>query len=418
MHGQAIIFDSKEIPPPLCGDEPGSFAEDTLSRRLPDIARRVLEDEDWPLEGRARLQALIDEMPHGRIRPIMDEGAPDLGLWEDWLPPFLGQTWLDAPWFAAEVYFFRRVLEATGYFRPGRGQGVDPYRRQKLEGLKGVLDQLRPLCAALEGAPGQGASQGATAGPTVVGPTVVGLLHSVIWGNQADLSVWPVDGDQPANHSGDQRLAHLLADDSQAFADFLAQAGDGLPRVDFILDNVGLELAYDLLLADFLLGSGKTRTVRFYVKPFPTYVSDATAADVLALAAHIAGAEDETLRRLGTRLHGCLDEQRLELHTDLYWVSPLAGWEMPPETRREIGRAGLLVSKGDANYRRWLGDRHWPFTTPIDEILAYSPAPLLLLRVLKSEIVAGLKPRQAEEMDQKDPEWLFNGSWGVIQFVP
>ena len=119
------------FPDPLRGNEPGSFAEDTLSRRLPGIARQVLQNGDWAPDAARRLQALADEMPHGRVRPLQDVEAPDAALWQAYLPPYLGQTWLDAPWFALEMYFFRRILEATGYFQDGPGQGLDPYRSQK-----------------------------------------------------------------------------------------------------------------------------------------------------------------------------------------------------------------------------------------------------------------------------------------------
>jgi len=91
---------------------------------------------------------------------------------------------------------------------------------------------------------------------------------------------------------------------------------------------------------------------------------------------------------------------------------------MPASLRRKLSEADLLISKGDANYRRLLGDRHWPFTTPFDDIVGYLPAPLLALRTFKSEVAAGLHPEQVADLDKNDPDWLINGKWGVIQFVP
>jgi hypothetical protein len=200
-------------------------------------------------------------------------------------------------------------------------------------------------------------------------------------------------------------------------AEFVLKHTANLAKVDFILDNVGLELAYDLLLADFLLSRGLTEQIRLHAKPFPTYVSDATIPDIRALVAHLAQAPEPRVRCLGSRLQAGLGGDRLHLQTSLFWTSPLPAWEMPPEMRQELARAGLLISKGDANYRRWLGDRHWPFTTPIQQIIAYRPAPLLLMRVLKAEIVAGLQPEQPEKLYQDDPNWLFDGRSGLIQFV-
>ena len=188
-------------------------------------------------------------------------------------------------------------------------------------------------------------------------------------------------------------------------------------RVDIILDNVGLELAYDLLLADFLIEQGLSQKIVLHAKVYPTYVSDVTILDIQHMIDHLAGMDSKLTSALGKRLRAHRETGRLELFAHPYWISPLPAWEMPPGLRQELGGADLLVSKGDANYRRWLGDRHWETTLPVQEIAAYRPAPLLLIRVLKSELVTGLKPGQAQEMDGRDPRWLFNGGWGVIQFI-
>jgi uncharacterized protein with ATP-grasp and redox domains len=397
-----------QLPLPMRGNKPGSFAEDTLSRRLPGIARSLL-DEPWHPLARTRLQALVDDMPAGHLRPIQDPGAPDLMSWHTDLQPYLGQTWLEAPWFVAELYFFRRILEATGYFQPGAGQGVDPYRSQKSKGLLGVTGQLEQALARLE--PAQ---------PPCDEPlqeTLSRLFHTVLWGNRADLSIWPAGGAQPQTAAEGQPDVQLLVDDAPAVVEFILNPGNALSRVDFILDNVGLELAYDLLLADFLLQRGLVSQVRLHAKPFPTYVSDATIPDIRAFIVYLAQAPEPGVRRLGNRLQAGLEDDRLHLQTSFFWTSPLPAWEMPPELRQELEHASLLINKGDANYRRWLGDRCWPFTAPIQQIISYRPAPLLFLRVMKADVVAGLQPGQPEQLTQADPTWMFDGRSGLVQFV-
>jgi hypothetical protein len=68
------------------------------------------------------------------------------------------------------------------------------------------------------------------------------------------------------------------------------------------------------------------------------------------------------------------------------------------------------------NYRRLLGDRHWPFETRFSDIVAYSPAPLLALRTLKSEVGCGLSRRQLDALSNNNESWRTNGEYGVIQF--
>jgi hypothetical protein len=36
---------------------------------------------------------------------------------------------------------------------------------------------------------------------------------------------------------------------------------------------------------------------------------------------------------------------------------------------------------------------------------------------LKSEVACGLAPEQPAALRQKDPQWLIDGRWGVIQFA-
>jgi hypothetical protein len=93
-------------------------------------------------------------------------------------------------------------------------------------------------------------------------------------------------------------------------------------------------------------------------------------------------------------------------------------WAMPDDLRILLAEADVVLAKGDANYRRALGDAHWPFTTPLADVVSYFPAPMVFLRTCKAEVIAGLSNAQVRELQQRDPAWLTNGEWGVIQFVP
>ena len=68
------------------------------------------------------------------------------------------------------------------------------------------------------------------------------------------------------------------------------------------------------------------------------------------------------------------------------------------------------------NYRRLLGDRNWPYTTSIKEIIKYFPTSLLILRTLKSPIIVNLNERQVEKFKTEDIDWLINGKRGIIQY--
>jgi uncharacterized protein with ATP-grasp and redox domains len=400
------------LPGPLLCSEPGSFAHFTVTVRLPNILRVVLAENAFPAQVEERLKAMLAEIPQGQVQPLEDPGAPDVEDWAQYVIPYLDQVWVQLPWFFAETYFYRRILEATGYFQPGPTLGLDPFIAQKRRVLAQGEGALRALSTQVHDLREQ-----AQADPALKARGLKRLIGLNLWGNQADLSMWSVDDEGRPEHTDlQQQEAHLLVDDSAAIVEHLLSRQDQ-PRVDFILDNAGPELLFDLALTDYLLATGTAGTVRYHLKLHPTFVSDAMIKDVVETVGVLAAHADPRIRALADRLRKHLEAGRLQLQMDRFWNSPLPMWEMPARVRRELERSDLLISKGDANYRRLLGDLHWPPTTPAADVLRYAPAPLAALRVAKGEIVVGLQPGQPEALFEKDPNWMVDGQWGLIQFV-
>ena len=395
---------SLPLPQPLRGVEIGTFAHNTITVRMPNIARRTLAENDVPSDVVANVEALIDEIDNGRIRPLTDGHD-----WDEYTAVYEGQNWLTPPWFFSETYFYRRILEATGYFGNGPTAGHDPFASQKKQGLIATMPATRALAARLSDWLAQGLQE----------TTFANLLAIDLWGNQADLSLWPTDaGEKPDHADSASQQEHLLTDDTTAVTHYLTTRLQDSPttRLDFLIDNAGFELIGDLALADYLLSSNACQTVRFHLTIHPTFVSDAMISDVQATIAYLQADEDEHVRAFGNRLAECVVNGRFQLHTHPYWTSPLPGWELPTDLQVNLSAASLIISKGDANYRRLLGDRHWPYITPFDDVVCYLPTPLVALRTLKSDVLIGIKPGQQAVLDQKDPDWLINGRWGLIQF--
>lgn len=398
------------VPPPLRGADRGSFAEDTIKRRLPEIARRVLRENDLPDtapstgsgQAKAAIESLIDEMPYALVRPLTDTHAPDTAVWQPAIDRYRSQNWLEIPWFFAETYFFRRIIEAIDYFHTG----LDPYRVQKEEALRQGLTAVHTLARTL--VLGQNAGW--------QGDVFRRLLLAALWGTQVDLSLWGTDAAEKPDHTDDKaRLAHLLVDDRTAVTDHLYPLEQ--IRLDILVDNAGPELLADLMLADYLLSCGKAGQVHLHLKLYPTFVSDATPQDVAHTVENLCQVALEPVRLWGERLLKAQADGRLQTHTPPFMISPHSLWQMPDEFRRELAQAHLVISKGDANYRRALGDAHWPFTTPFADVVSYLPAPTLFLRVCKSNVLAGLTPDQLTTLNEQDADWVTSGRWGVLQWV-
>jgi hypothetical protein len=185
--------------------------------------------------------------------------------------------------------------------------------------------------------------------------------------------------------------------------------------VDILLDNVGYELACDLVLADFLLASRRAARVTLHAKAHPVFVSDVIEPDIHTTLDFLVFEGQRACKDLAIRLRHALLCEKLVLRHHPFWTSPLAAWDMPADLQAELSPASLIISKGDANYRRLLGDRHWPIDLPFSSVVDYLPCPVLALRTLKSEIAVGVAPAR---IPTGDPDWMINGRWGLIEFSP
>ena len=157
--------------------EPGSFARSTITERKPQIIRQVMADNPYPPEIVAQLNDLVDEIATRPIQPVR-EAAPDVGFWNQALMQYPQCTWFEVPWYFAETYFYRRVLEAVFYFQDGDWKNYDPFQVQKRRQIETDIASFASewdSFIAVE--------------PDLAFET---LLHSCLWGNRGDLSNFTV----------------------------------------------------------------------------------------------------------------------------------------------------------------------------------------------------------------------------------
>jgi DHA3 family macrolide efflux protein-like MFS transporter len=387
------------LPPLLMTSDPDSFARSTIVKRKPHIIRQVIADNDYPPDIVAALDAFGEEIASQPMRPL-SEKAPDVASWNEELARYEGKTWLEVGWYFAETFFYRRLLEAVRYFQPGPWEGRDPFAVPKHAHIERAVAHLA-----------SGWDQLVAADPEI---GFEALLHSCLWGNRADLSNYTVKVGAQGGLAVREERHKLLIDHTDAVKELMM---GGLKRVDFINDNVGSDLLFDIALADFLLAQGWVGEVVFHLKDRPFFVSDANPSDVRLTIALLAGAPDPLVQAFGARVGDHVASGRLVLRDDSFWTSYRMFRDFPPPLREDLARADLVILKGDVNYRRLLGDRHWLHTTRLEDIADYFPAPFLVLRPLKGEIMVGLQPGQAEALAAEDPDWLLNGQRGIVQLV-
>jgi hypothetical protein len=380
-------------PPRIRTDDSNPFAHHTLSVRVPAIVNEAIErNPDYAPEVRAALTALARAQTENRALPEIESAGPGADGWRAALHARAGESWLRTDWFFAETYAYRQLVDRVGFWVDGR----DPFLPNKRE------EYASPAHSeALERALGLRLSRE---------ERLHALLGAALFGNRIDLSF------APSREHGTGVGADDLLTDERELAVSLVMRGSG--PVHVICDNAGTELSCDLALADFVLSELGAEVV-LHVKAHPTFVSDAIEHDVLRFLGRAERERDFeiTLPRDGAamvaRLAAAHASGQMRLSSHLFWNGPESLWDLPEELAQGFASARLVVLKGDANYRRAVGDAVWPPSTPFRDVAAYFPAPLLALRTLKSDPVVGLRPGQAEELDRVDARWRVNGKRGV-----
>ena len=164
-------------------------------------------------------------------------------------------------------------MEATGFFRPNdAGYKRDPFNLQKQRGFEVAKDLVGDLAALL---------RERIQSREKVDETIARLLKASLWGNQADLSMWPVGkGDEGEKREPNSIADRILIDDTDRIVARMLGSSPSLDRVDIILDNAGFELLTDLLLADYVLSSGLSSILYLHPKSYPIFVSDVIPVDL------------------------------------------------------------------------------------------------------------------------------------------
>lgn len=384
----------KALPPLIMTSEPGSFARNTIEERKPLIIDQILQDFDYTPSIRNELIQFKSELTGGLVKPLTEETS-DREIWDKDIRPWLGKTWLEIPWFLAETFFYRRILEIVHYFSPGPFQNQDPYKRLKDKELLDAVHIFTQTNGSIS-----------SEQPYEMFKRV---CFQAMWGNRGDLSNLQVfDTDM-----GEQS-EHIILDQSAAAYDLLKLKPS---KIAYFMDNAGRELFFDLALIDYLLQSDLAETITLYLKNQPFFVSDVMPADLEKTLLVLSASNIDSNYELGYRLQNALKDGRIAIETPVFLTTSCMYREMPHVSFKQLGEYDLTILKGDVNYRRLFDDRHWDPTIPVEEAAAYFPTSFLSLRTQKSELVLGLSRDVYEHIKSTaEPDWLINGKRGLLTF--
>ncbi|KAH9976623.1 DUF89 domain-containing protein [Lactifluus volemus] len=431
----------------------------TVNHELTDISDQAPKLE----EGKsliATLSRLKYDMAHDRaLEPIpadgealVDEYNAELGR--------LGErgmnTWFTAPWLYAECYLYRlfRSLFATSQ----HWKSFDPFFAQKLNTYQAsgtAVHRLATTLVELE------SEKDIINDPVKLEVLFREMTQMCLWGNATDLSLLtnmtPEDIEHLQTIGRDAQAARkefILKDDQGAVWEHVMTLKDA--RIDFVLDNAGfevescfpdfgnliittLQLFTDFVFADFLVSyTPYISKVVFHPKSIPWFVSDVTPPDFAALldtSSLPRGPTPENLERTITRWNTYLANGTFSLSVPPYsaigmpdervnfWTSPWPYWNLrlrAPKLWDALSESGLVIFKGDLNYRKLTGDIRWPVDTPFETAvgpLAHA-FPLLSLRTNKADVAVGIPQSVADALDARGEKWRVNGRYALISFLP
>ncbi|WP_068472068.1 damage-control phosphatase ARMT1 family protein [Saccharicrinis aurantiacus] len=367
-----------------------SFAHFTLVNRIPQIVEQVINYYDLP--SNSALGLFIKSISNGPIVPIESyNSCPNqrsiyIGAINEELSAN-NYSWDNAPFLFLENYLYHKLAELAfkdeikgDYFANTKNAAVD----NSMPTMLATYSEYNNICKL----------------PKLKSLPL--LLQLNLMGNKADLS-------QSTDTYSQKQQHHILINKSQNIVDQLPN----LKQVDIILDNSGEELFADLLLAHCLLTTANTKKVVLHFKTMPYFVSDAQISDYDYLINSLK--RNSGLSQFASEIEMLVNNNKLILTNDEFWSSGLLFREMPKALSQELSKSDLLVFKGDLNYRKLVDDRMWDCLTPTDDLINYLPTDALILRVLKSEVIVGLKEKDIPS--KEDNQWKYNGEYSIIDFV-
>ncbi|KAI0063016.1 DUF89 domain-containing protein [Artomyces pyxidatus] len=358
-------------------------------------------------------------------------------------------TWFTAPWLYAECYLYRLLrsyLSQTKHWR-----NFDPFLAQKQATFKASGSAIYQLATTMHELQDEKASL--ESDPDKLEVIFREMIQMCLWGNATDLSLLTHMTPEDIQHlqtvgkeAQQARKEFILKDDQEAVWKHIQTLKDG--RVDFVLDNAGFELFTDFVFADFLVTyTPYVSRVVFHPKSIPWFVSDVTPPDFASTPSSLLSPtffpspsstpspSQAHLHQMVTRWQGYLTDGTFALSVPLdtplgaprddldFWTSPWPYWDLrehAPVLWENLKESGLVVFKGDLNYRKLTGDVKWPVDTPFQTAVGplASSFPLLSLRTNKADVVVGVSQEVADALDARGEKWRVNGKYALVSFLP
>jgi hypothetical protein len=379
-------------PEPFRGSVVGSFAYVTVKDRLPSILGKVVDFLSKVLHNDTHgssetIKTMIQKIGELRYNMTRDKSLPttDDPVWKESLDeiPQDQRSWYKAPWMFIECYTYFILNQMKLELAPD----LDLFHQFKEESMKRSIPTMKSVLEHSCNTTGK--------------EKLEYLIHASLWGNEADLSL---SFDYAISNSKEKHESIVLNEFSLALKSLQSSK-----QVTIVLDNAGLELFSDLLLAEHLVSIGAIVSLHF--KEYGWFVSDTTQRDFDELFVTM---EREGMQSTVLKWKQLIAQKKWILKTHPFWTTSKDYARLPKDLMDDLGE--LVIFKGDLNYRKMVGDCYWPVDTPFHNAMGCPTVQALMLRTCKSGSVVGVPIDVANALDQEDAAWKENGKYGMIQY--
>lgn len=356
---------------PYLNIQTGTFSGLTFQVRYPRILQQIVDSRLFDHEVNTELLRVKNEL--SALKIIRLDTTPKGSHWNDFYNRYEDLGLLDIPFFYAEVYFFALIRKTVDYIN----LKIDPFLKIKRQDLISNITLLNTVSIQ--------SSEWSTK------DFILFSLH----GNKSDLSQLKYGG---------EIAIELLIDDTVT----LIKQLDGATNCHIIQDNCGIELFSDLMMANHLVET-YNHTVYIHLKSEPIFVSDSLTSDLDFLLDNIPDPA------LCSKFKEKIKQGRIVIKTNFYWSSP-SHFDKISDSLNISGKS-IILSKGDANYRRFFCDKNIDPSLKSERLTQYLKTPTFCIRTLKSEIQTGISKETLERLNNVKSDWMSDGSYAVIQYI-
>ncbi|KAH3671963.1 hypothetical protein OGAPHI_000149 [Ogataea philodendri] len=446
------------VPKVYYNNDPHSFGYSTARSRWPKILQNAIDDttaefskstdSEFKEQGAQiveQIKEFLKELNNNAVlRPFKEVEIPGLKSYNETLSKLGEVTWLTGPWLFCECFLYRKV---DAFIKTkSKWQTFDVFNKLKRDTFKSSDKGIYELALRYR----QLNQQIKSRSTEELDQKDLEFLFEEfadisLWGNATDLSllanatledISSVQGKEARAKSAKNILCNDLPEAWKA----LLSTEFEKRRIDIVLDNAGFELFTDLILSLFLLDAKVISQVVLHCKCRPWMVSDTMIKDYDILIQDLRNTSIFSEHRadldfLVDSLEAYRHSGKLLLKESEFWTVDLDYWNLSPQETKYGGAelwkylqdSALVIVKGDLNYRKLTGDRHWPRDTPFKvaiDGLASSGIRILALRTCKADVCAGLPKGKDEELceywkslgNECGELWCASGKWAVISY--